>query len=232
MRRATAALAAAAILAAGACREFPVEPVPAVALTPDGWPAELAVVDTAVLSVEARLEDGARLRSLPIRWSSSDPAVLSVTPLHAPDSAAAALGLGSTRARVVALRRGVAEVAVEVPAANGIAASEVRGTVRVSERWISLSAGWEHACGVTVGREAYCWGKASGAAFLGDGSSAGSALPVRVVGGLPLSAVSAGGDHTCAARPDGLLFCWGVNARGALGTGTTDDALAPTAVLL
>ena len=41
--------------------------------------------------------------------------------------------------------------------------------------------------------------------------------------------VSAGENHTCAATATGA-FCWGVNPKGQLGTGTTDQATTPVAV--
>src|SRR5262249_31897652 len=43
-------------------------------------------------------------------------------------------------------------------------------------------------------------------------------------------AVSTARDHACAVTMDGLLFCWGMNFAGKLGTGDTDAHLAPTRV--
>ena len=42
----------------------------------------------------------------------------------------------------------------------------------------SLSAGWGHTCGVTVGGIAYCWGWGG----LGNGTTTGSNVPVKVAG--------------------------------------------------
>ena len=43
--------------------------------------------------------------------------------------------------------------------------------------------------------------------------------------------LSAGQFHTCYAAPDGLVKCWGQNASGALGDGTTIDRNAPVTVV-
>jgi alpha-tubulin suppressor-like RCC1 family protein/PKD repeat protein len=45
-----------------------------------------------------------------------------------------------------------------------------------------------------------------------------------------VTAVAAGGRHTCAALGDGTVQCWGRNFNGQLGDGTTDNASTPRAV--
>ncbi len=47
----------------------------------------------------------------------------------------------------------------------------------------------------------------------------------------PIVEVAAGWQHTCALRSSGRVLCWGDNILGALGDGTTEDRLAPTAVV-
>ena len=72
-----------------------------------------------------------------------------------------------------------------------------------------------------------CWGRnASGQ--LGDGTTAGRALPVLA---LPANvndwkSVAAHGDTTCALRATGALHCWGANGSGQVGTGATSAAVS------
>lgn len=93
----------------------------------------------------------------------------------------------------------------------------------------SISAGGAHTCAVGSGDRAYCWG-ANGAGQLGDGNSAGSDLPSRVVGGLMIASISAGHDHTCAITISGTAYCWGDNDRGQLGDGSTNGSITPVVV--
>jgi alpha-tubulin suppressor-like RCC1 family protein len=67
---------------------------------------------------------------------------------------------------------------------------------------------------------------------LGDGTTTDRATPVEVVGLSPgAAAVTAGGNFTCALTRDGGVTCWGSNAGGQLGDGTTVDRRSPIAVL-
>jgi alpha-tubulin suppressor-like RCC1 family protein len=54
------------------------------------------------------------------------------------------------------------------------------------------------------------------------------ALGVGEVEAAIASRVAAGADHTCASTPAGAVICWGANAAGRLGDGTTTTRLTPT----
>ncbi len=111
-------------------------------------------------------------------------------------------------------------------------------TVSGDLRFRSVDAGFGSTCGVTSGRELYCWGdgwtlgtNAPDQCFHVDASTPCSTKPVRV----PLSnvtAVSGGFMHRCALAAEGALYCWGSNDAGAFGNGTRRDSKTPTRVVL
>ena len=94
-----------------------------------------------------------------------------------------------------------------------------RVIVRVAggHRFVSLSAGRNHACALTAEGAAWCWGSnASGE--LGNAQRDGRALePVRVATDVRFSRISAGHQHTCAITAGGEAWCWGQSTRGELG---------------
>lgn len=95
---------------------------------------------------------------------------------------------------------------------------EVGGDVR----WLQISAGFEHSCGVTTAGAALCWGQNENAAQLGDGSSVTHrGVPAAVAGGHTFDAIAAGAVGTCAHTPGNELYCWGSNYFGGLGNGVS-----------
>ncbi len=94
----------------------------------------------------------------------------------------------------------------------------------------SVSAGISHACALMKNSGVKCWGF-NFYGQLGDGTDESSNLPVDVAGlANGVTAISAGGAHTCAGLTSGGLKCWGYNNFGQLGDGTTIYRYMPTPV--
>jgi alpha-tubulin suppressor-like RCC1 family protein len=99
-------------------------------------------------------------------------------------------------------------------------------------QFISIAAAdsGDHTCGITVDREAFCWGD-NARGELGDGSTTDRLRPTAVAGTMTFVGITTGGDQTCAWTPDYRSFCWGANGAGQLGDGSTTDRLVPTPVI-
>ncbi len=98
-----------------------------------------------------------------------------------------------------------------------------------------FSAGANFACAVDATQRVWCWG-AGQQHQLGDGAFAPSDRPTPglVMGVASASAVSSGGQHSCAivtgSGGSGQVMCWGDNTYGQLGDGTTPARTAAVAV--
>lgn len=115
-----------------------------------------------------------------------------------------------------------------------VAVSNMGGTGALKEV-AKLSAGRWHTCIRLGNGQARCWGDNEDGQ-LGDGTTSNRTRPVAVsnaTGGNALQNVrkiSAGTWHTCAQLSNGQARCWGANAFGALGDGTTTSRLRPVSV--
>lgn len=87
----------------------------------------------------------------------------------------------------------------------------------------AISAGGDHTCAVTTAGAVFCWG-ANNVGQLGDGTIVNRNMPVVVSGEASgVQAITLGYYHSCALSTAGAVSCWGYDAVGSLGDGTTGD---------
>jgi len=87
-----------------------------------------------------------------------------------------------------------------------------------------------HGCAIKTDKTLWCWGYNLDGQ-LGDPTFSGvsRSTPTQVVGlGAEVEDVSAGGEHTCALKTDGTVWCWGRNNEGQLGLGSVDFSKHPS----
>lgn len=119
-----------------------------------------------------------------------------------------------------------------------------------SETWSSVSAGYQHSCGITSDGVGMCWGENNNGR-IGDSTTTDRSTPTSVSGGhtfgvtteecsggvtagcvnIPgATSFQMGTYHTCAIDDSGVMHCWGRNNRGQLGDGTRTNRNVPTEV--
>lgn len=94
----------------------------------------------------------------------------------------------------------------------------------------SVSVGRQHACALLADQRVACWGSNT-RGQLGTGRTSMTERPA-VIPSLVATAISAGGDFTCAIDTAGTrpVRCWGANDVGQLGNGTTTATTMLSAV--
>ncbi len=104
------------------------------------------------------------------------------------------------------------------------------GSSGCDARAVALAAGRAHTCALLADGRVKCWGdNAKGQLGIGDTEARGDepgeladALPATALGPEPVTALAAGDAFTCALRSSGIVVCWGDNAAGQLGVGSTN----------
>ncbi len=93
---------------------------------------------------------------------------------------------------------------------------------------LGVGVGTEHACAIRSNHSVSCWGN-NDFGQIGNTKATNPQLTPIAVSGLPrrVSALAAGGAHTCALLSDKTVWCWGSNGNGQLGTaGAASPSLA------
>ena len=116
---------------------------------------------------------------------------------------------------------------------NGAGGSSATPTEVAGRRtdWVAVEAGDNGACALRRSHRLFCWGLDNDGQ-VGDGAGLQTRLaPTQVAGSrTDWTAVSVG-DHACARRASGRLFCWGSDSDGQLGNGDpVGDRPAPVPV--
>jgi alpha-tubulin suppressor-like RCC1 family protein len=99
-----------------------------------------------------------------------------------------------------------------------------------SRKFKQISAGGSHTCALTTTDRAFCWGDNSGAQLGLASFVVRRLVPSAVRGDHLFQGLSAGGVQNCATDLQSHAFCWGTNAFGQLGDGTTETRAIPVAV--
>jgi hypothetical protein len=94
----------------------------------------------------------------------------------------------------------------------------------------SLIAGGHDTCGFTVAGTLVCWGD-NRYGQLGEPASSAFQAPKPFSGGPPIVSVTLGGRHSCGLTASSEVYCWGDNTLGQLGTGDSVLHSIPTKVI-
>lgn len=103
------------------------------------------------------------------------------------------------------------------------------GPVGGMHRWLQISAGGNHTCGIQFDKTLWCWGN-NGNGQLGDGTTTWRYEMVQIAAGSSWKYIAASFDHTCGIKSDDTLWCWGKNDKGQLGDNSTTQRLSPAQV--
>jgi len=92
----------------------------------------------------------------------------------------------------------------------------------------AIAASQDHTCAVTTAGATLCWGGANADGDLGNGGSSNVTTATPVSGlSSGVTAIAAGSEHSCAVTSGGAVWCWGDNAVGQLGDGSTRNSAGP-----
>ena len=132
---------------------------------------------------------------------------------------------------------GVSQGPAKVLEPEKVAALDRYNVIDISAAGLDVSGGYlgGHTCALTADGDVWCWGaNYSGQIGNGDeGSPVSTPVKVEILelggGQVDVTAVSAGGSHTCALA-GGDVWCWGINRHGQTGPLNTWNVPTPVKV--
>jgi alpha-tubulin suppressor-like RCC1 family protein len=227
----TVAVVAAAVVTLSACGDTeapqgttnPPPPSPVASVTVSPTALTLLAGQSQQVTATTRDQAGTQLVGRSVTWSTSAPAVATVS------TAGMVAGVGAGSATITATSEGK----------SGSATVSVSSVPVVA--FASVATGGAHTCALTASGAAYCWGRGESGQLgvpvptttctTDAGPSPCSKTPVAVGGGLTFAQLAGGGAHTCGLTSDGSAYCWGSNVNGQLGDNafTNRDAPVPVA---
>jgi len=96
--------------------------------------------------------------------------------------------------------------------------------------WKTVTAGLFHTCATKTNNTLWCWGE-DGDGQLGNGAVTGQqhTPSQESTAATDWAVVDAGGQHTCAVKANGTLWCWGFDGNQELGNswGVSGDQISP-----
>ena len=108
----------------------------------------------------------------------------------------------------------------------------VQGNTMAAADVTQISSGLDHFCYVDSAGAARCFGNNPNGQ-IGDATTGTPRLTPTQVSGLTtgVTMLSIGSNHGCALTTSGQVRCWGLNANGQLGNGTTTNAASPVTAI-
>lgn len=223
-------------------------PAPIASLELERGAVTVAMMQDFELVAVARDAAGTILTGRPIRWTSSDSAVVTV------GDDGTVIGRQRGSATVVATAEGKSAAAeIRVVVLTSVTAG-VDETCAISEdgrlycagarygprarlistelrfRAVALGANnTAFSCAITTDDQLFCWGD-NAFGQLGVGDALPREQPTPVSGSLRFKSAALGRGHTCAITTDGQAYCWGRGTSGQLGAGEFTGSSTPVKV--
>lgn len=217
-------------------------PVASVAITPPS--ASVNTGATTTLTGAAFDAGGGPLPGRVFAWSSASPGIAAVTSLGVVH------GVAPGTATITGTSEGksaTATVTVVLAPVASVTITPASATVGLGGS-LQLAATVKDAGGNTLTGRAVTWQSSNSLAVTVSGTglvrgvgqgdatitatSEGVSGTAAIGGRLRFASVSAGQDFTCGVTPLKTVFCWGRNATGALGNGTTSNSTTPVPITM